>query len=379
VVGLPVDPPPTVLCLNSGSSSIKYAVIAGGDELARDVIGGLTDRSRSAAVAQVIAAVDALGVTINAVGHRIVHGGPDLTDHVRIDADVLATLRGAIQFAPLHLPDELATIDAITERAPEVLQVACLDTAFHRTLPAVARRFALPARFADQGIRRYGFHGLSYEYIVEAVGAARLGRAVIAHLGSGASLAAVADGASLDTTMGMTPTGGVVMGTRTGDLDPGVLLHLLRTGAVDEAGLAHLVDHESGLLGLSGSTSEVRDLLVARSEGDRGAALALAVFAYSVRKAIGSLAAALGGIDTLVFTGGVGEHAPAVRAEIVASLGFLGLSVDPKANEASGAATDGVISAVGSDGLARRPVILVVPTDEEAMIARHTLRLLGGA
>jgi len=376
VVGQPIAPPPTVLCLNSGSSSIKYAVISGEEEIARDVIGDLTDHDRSDAVARVIAAVDDLGVTINAVGHRIVHGGPELTDHLRIDADVLATLRGAVEFAPLHLPDELATIDAITERAPDVLQVACLDTAFHRTLPEVARRFALPGRFAAQGIRRYGFHGLSYEYIVDTVGAQRLGRAVIAHLGSGASLAAVANGASMDTTMGLTPTGGVVMGTRTGDLDPGVLLHLLRTGAVDQDGLAHLVDHESGLLGLSGSTAEVQALLAARSTGDTGAARALAVFAYSVRKAIGSLVAALGGIDTLVFTGGVGEHAAAVRAEIVSSLGHLDLTLDPLDNAAHGAATGGVISGLEPDGEALLPVILVVPTNEEAMIARHTVRLL---
>ena len=378
VVGLPVSPPPTVLCLNSGSSSIKYAVRTGDDELTRDVIGGLRDGDRAGAVAEVIAAVDGLGVTINAVGHRIVHGGPDLTDHVRIDADVLATLRSAVDFAPLHLPDELATIDAITERAPDVLQVACLDTAFHRTLPEVARRFALPARFVDAGIRRYGFHGLSYEYIVDTVGARRLGRAVIAHLGSGASLAAVANGASLDTTMGLTPTGGVVMGTRTGDLDPGVLLHLLRTGAVDDAGLAHLVDHEAGLLGLSGSTSDVQQLLAARSTGDTGAARALAVFTYSVRKAIGSMVAVLGGIDTLVFTGGVGEHAAAIRAEIVSSLGYLDLSLDPLDNKAHGAATGGVISGLEPDGEALLPVILVVPTNEEAMIARHTARLLAG-
>jgi acetate kinase len=375
-----VAPPPTELCLNSGSSSIKYAVLAGGDELARDVISGLTERDRADAVAQVIAAVDGLGVTINAVGHRIVHGGPQLTEHVRIDADVLATLRGATDFAPLHLPDELAVIDAIAARAPEVLQVACLDTAFHRTVPEVARRFALPARFADEGIRRYGFHGLSYEYIVETVGAERLGRAVVAHLGNGASLAAVADGVSLDTTMGLTPTGGVVMGTRTGDLDPGVLIHLLRTGAVDDvAALEHLVDHEAGLLGLSGSTSDVQDLLTARSSGDTGAARALAVFAYSVRKAVGALAAALGGVDTLVFTGGIGEHAAPVRAEIVSPLGYLGLALDARANAENGALSGGVISALDADGAARRPVVLVVPTNEEAMIARHTARLLAGS
>ena len=374
-----MDPPPAVLSLNSGSSSIKYAVVVGGQEVGRDVIGGLTDVDRAEVVARVFAAVDDLGVGIDAVGHRIVHGGPDLTDHVRIDDDVLATLRSAIDFAPLHLPDELAVIDAVAAHIPGLPQVACLDTAFHATLPAVAHRFALPAAIVDRGIRRYGFHGLSYEYVVDAVGADRLGRSVIAHLGSGASLAAVDRGRSLDTTMGLTPTGGVVMGTRTGDLDPGVVVHLLRAGIVDEAGLARLVDRESGLLGLSGSTSDVQSLLVARSAGDADADLALEIFAYSVRKAIGSLAAALGGIDTLVFTGGVGEHAASVRAEIVAPLAHLGLVLDSDANEAHGAATAGVISAPanGAGGAAGAPTVRVVPTDEEAMIARHTLRLLG--
>jgi acetate kinase len=373
VVGRPVDPPPAILSLNSGSSSIKYAVTLDGEELGRDVIGGLTDVDRRAVVAQVFAAVDDLGIAIDAVGHRIVHGGPDLTDHVRIDDGVLATLRAAVDFAPLHLPDELAVIDAVAAHIPDLPQVACLDTAFHATLPTVAHRFALPAAVVDHGIRRYGFHGLSYEYVVDSVGAGRLGRAVIAHLGSGASLAAVEGGISVDTTMGLTPTGGVVMGTRTGDLDPGVLLHLLRTGRVDQAGLERLVDHESGLLGLSGSTADVQSLLAAR-DGDgpeaSGAALALDVFTYSVRKAIGALVAALGGIDTLVFTGGVGEHATAIRAEVVAPLAFLGLQLDPAANEAHGSATDRRISPDGATD------VLVVPTDEEAMIARHTARLL---
>lgn len=374
MVGRPVPPPAAILSINSGSSSIKYAVSVGGDPVTRHLIESLTDEDRSDAVAEIFAAVDELGITLDAVGHRIVHGGPDLTDHVRIDADVLTTLRSAIDFAPLHLPGELAAIDAVTDHLPDLPQVACLDTAFHRTLPEVAHRFALPASITDRGIRRYGFHGLSYEYIVATVGGARMGRAVIAHLGNGASLAAVDGGVSIDTTMGLTPTGGVVMGTRTGDLDPGVLLHLLRTGVVDDLALARLVDHESGLLGLSGSTSDVRTLLAGRESGDAAAALALAVFAYSVRKAVGALAAALGGLDTLVFTGGVGEHAAAVRAEIVAPLGFLGLTLDPEANAADGAATGGRISAPSS--VPGSPTILVVPTDEEAMIAGHTARLL---
>ncbi len=360
-----------MLCLNSGSSSIKYAVFVDGVQIHRDETGGLTGRDRSQVVAELFATVDRLGVAVAAVGHRIVHGGPDLTEHIRIDDAVLDRLRAAVDFAPLHLPDELTIIDAVIEHAPNVAQVACFDTAFHRTLPEVAHRFALPSAITDGGIRRFGFHGLSYEYVVDHVGAEGLGRAVIAHLGSGASLAAVADGISIDTTMGLTPTGGVVMGTRTGDLDPGVLLHLLRTGAVDRRGLERLVDHESGLLGLSGSTSDVRSLLDARAHDDRAAALALAVFAYSTRKAIGALVAVLGGIDTLVFTGGVGEHAAPVRAEIVAPLAHLGLELDPAANEEDGAATSGVISRAGG------PVVLVVPTDEEAMIDRHTRRIVG--
>jgi acetate kinase len=364
-----------VLCINSGSSSIKYAVIAGADDLARDLVGGLTDRDRSSVIADIFATVDRLDAPIAAVGHRIVHGGPDLTQHARITPEVLAMLAAAVDFAPLHLPDELAAIDAVRQRRPDLMQVACLDTAFHRTLPEVAHRYALPAAITDRGIRRYGFHGLSYEHVVHTLGAERLGRAVVAHLGSGASLAAIDHGVCVDTTMGLTPTGGVVMGTRPGDLDPGVVAHLLRTGMVaDEAELTHLFNHESGLAGLSGMTSDVRTLLELRTNADafvaRSASLALEVFAYSVRKAIGSLAAALGGIDTLVFTGGVGEHAAAVRAEIVAPLAHLGLELDPSADEVDGAATDGVISTSGS-----RP-ILVVAADEEAIIARHTVRLL---
>ncbi len=363
-----------VLCVNSGSSSIKAAVydVGAGDPQRRAhvLVEGLAP-DRAGHAQGIDRAVAELGDTvaldgIAAIGHRVVHGGPDLTEHTVIDDDVLRTLRAAIGFAPLHLPAEIGGIEALAARFEGILQVACLDTAFHRTMPEVATRFPLPSWVAERGVRRYGFHGLSYEYIVTAVGADVLGRAVIAHLGSGASLAAIVAGESVDTTMGLTPTGGIVMGTRPGDLDPGIVEHLQRSAGLDLDEVAHLLDHESGLRGLSGSSSDVRDLLAARAAGDRAAALALDVFTRSVRKGIGALVAVLGGIDTLVFTGGIGEHAAPVRAEIVAGLGHLGLTIDAAANAASAR----VISAAGAPGS-----VLVVPTDEEAMIARHTAAL----
>jgi acetate kinase len=372
-----------VLCLNSGSSSIKAAVYevvvddAGtvrretrvdqvlvehlAPEPGEDPNGSAADARHAAAVDQVLAGLHA---PIDAVGHRLVHGGPALVEHRRIDAEVLRQLRAAVVFAPLHLPAELGAIDAVTARHPRWPQVACLDTAFHRDLPEVATRFALPQWVADRGVRRFGFHGLSYEYVVSSVGAETLGRAVIAHLGSGASLVAVDHGRPLDTTMGLTPTGGIVMGTRPGDLDPGAVMFLAREPGMSLDVLGELLDRESGLLGLSGTTSEVRDLLAVRDRDER-ARLALAVFTRSVAKAIGSYAVVLGGIDTVVFTGGVGEHAAAVRTEICAPLAHLGITLDPAANES---VTDGPIAA----GAVR---VLVVPTNEELMIARHTAAL----
>jgi acetate kinase len=302
----------------------------------------------------------------DAVGHRVVHGGPDLDAPTRIDSRTRARLEWAIPFAPIHLPIELRVIDAVSARHPEMPQVACFDTAFHATLPEVARRLPLPRELFDVGIRRYGFHGLSYEYVVETIGAAQLGRAVIAHLGNGASMAAVRDGKSIDTTMGLTPTGGLVMGTRTGDLDPGVLLYLMRSRGDDGAKLDALVNHESGLLGISGTTPDMKALLAARSTDPR-AALAVDMFCAVARKTIGAFATVLGGLDSLVFTGGIGEHAPEIRAGICRGLEHLGVHLDPARNAAGGGAIEGEGAACA---------VRVVATDEEKMIARHVERAI---
>ena len=268
-------------------------------------------------------------------------------------------------FAPLHLPAELSAIAAARRHFGDVPQVACFDTAFHHTLPAVARRYALPSSLYDAGVRRYGFHGLSYESVVASLGAPTLGRAVIAHLGSGASMVAIRDGKSIDTTMGFTPAGGLVMGTRPGDLDPGLLVYLLEHAGYDARSLARLVDHEAGLLALSGSSADMQQLLATRAT-DARAALAVDVFCHHARKWIGALATTLGGLDTLVFTGGIGEHAPEVRAEICRGLEHLGVSLDAACNERS----EAIVSASTSACVTR-----VARADEERVIARETRRL----
>ncbi len=297
------------------------------------------------------------------VAHRIVHGGPDHLEPAVVDDALLAALERALPFAPLHLPVELAAIAAVRARFGALPQVACFDTAFHRTLPELARRFALPSALYDAGIRRYGFHGLSYEFLAASLPPAALRRAVFAHLGNGASMVAVRDGISIETTMGLTPTGGLVMGTRSGDLDPGVLIYLLAHGH-DGRALAQLVDHEAGLLALSGTTADVQRLLAVR-DSDPRAAFAIDVFCYHARRSIGSLAAVLGGIETLVFTGGIGEHAAAVRLEICRGLEFLGIEIDESSNRAD--------APLISRGTCE---VRVVATDEERMLARHASRLL---
>jgi acetate kinase len=275
-----------------------------------------------------------------------------------------------VVFAPLHQPACLAGIRAAARTWPDRPQVACFDTAFHHTLEPTAFTYALPAGARADGVRRYGFHGLSYEYLVDHLGAAATGRVVMAHLGAGASLCAAVDGRSVDTTMGFTPAGGLVMVSRPGDLDPGVLIHLLRHGADRSAGpgahpigadeLEDLVNHRSGLAGLGGHQGDARALLAARAAGDADATLALAVFTRTAAKQVAGMAAAMGGIDALVFTAGIGQHAPDLRAEICQPLAFLGVSLDGAANRRA--------AAVISDG----PVtVRVVPTDEERMIARH--------
>ena len=305
----------------------------------------------------------------SAIGHRVVNGGPHFSAPQKFTLKILSELRKLTPLAPLHLPAEIEIMEAAASHAPQIPQVACFDTAFHRRLPELAQRFPLPRKFFDEGLRRYGFHGLSYEYVLQELGPDAKSRLIIAHLGNGASLAAVKDGAPMDTSMGLTPTGGVMMGTRTGDLDPGILIYLLREKNYDAAKLEHLVDAESGLLGVSELTSDMKTLL-AKRDSDARAAEAIAMFCRSIRKQIGAFAAVLSGIDMLVFTGGIGERAPAVREEICRNLGHLGVQIDPVRNNAS----QDVISASESPCVVR-----VVATNEELMIARHTRDVIFGS
>ena len=300
------------------------------------------------------------------MGHRVVHGGPDHSAPERVEATLLAELRWLVAFPPLHLPSAIQGIEAVAARFPGLPQVACFDTAFHRRMPEVAQRFPLPRDLWDEGIRRYGFHGLSYEYIVATLGAAAQGRLIIAHLGNGASLAAVQNGQPLDTSMGFTPTGGIMMGTRSGDLDPGVLIHLMHERSYDADQLEDLVNHQAGLLGVSGLSPDMKTLLEQRQR-EPHAAQAVELFCYQLRKYIGALTAVLGGLDTLVFTGGIGERAAPVRREICQELAYLGIALDPQQN----ALHAEVISTPQSACTVR-----VIPTNEDLMIARHTRTLL---
>ncbi len=304
------------------------------------------------------------------VGHRVVHGGLEYQSPQLVDAALVAGLKALVPLAPDHLPQSIDAIESISRLLPRVPQVACFDTAFHRTLPDRARTLALPRAFKEQGVVRFGFHGLSYEYLVEQLRATDPvhagGRAVLAHLGNGASMAAVQGGESRDTSMGFTPAGGLVMGTRTGDLDPGVLVYLLQTQGLSPTALNQLVNKQSGLLGISASSPDMRVLLDARGSDPR-AAEAVEIFCYQARKCLGAYAAALGGLDTVVFAGGIGENSPDVRQQICAELDFLGVRLDPSRNRRQAA----VISADDS-----RVTVRVIKTDEDLMIARHTNRLL---
>jgi acetate kinase len=377
--------PVRVLCVNSGSSSLKVALYEDEARIASGAVEGIGLGEGRLTVRDAVRVLrDQPGVfpdartalqgvlagtgfpAPDAAGHRIVHGGPDHAAPERVTPRLLAAIRALIPLAPLHLPAALHGIDAVSAHFPGLPQVACFDTAFHRRMPAVARRLPLPRALRAKGIERYGFHGLSYEYVVATVGAATLGRAVIAHLGNGASLAAVRDGLPVDTTMGFTPTGGLMMGTRSGDLDPGVLVHLLAHEGYDAAAIERLVDHESGLLGVSGVTSDMKALLETRATQPH-AAEAVELFCYVLRKHIGAFAAVLGGIDTLVFTGGIGERAAPVREDACRGLEHLGIQIDRTRN----ARNDQIISTPGSACTVR-----IVPTDEDLMIARHTCALL---
>ena len=365
-----------ILCLNAGSSSLKFALYRMGEEKEELLASGnmpvdATHESPElgAAVRQVFADLETRGFPAPAaVGHRLVHGGPAYAAPRRIDAELLAALRRLIPLAPLHLPSELAVVEAVTGHDPDLPQVACFDTAFHRAMPELAQRFPLPRELWSEELKRYGFHGLSYEYIVGVLGPAALTQTIIAHLGNGASLVAIRDGHPMETTMGLTPIGGVVMGTRSGDLDPGVLLYLMSEKGYDARRLERLLNKEAGLLGVSGTTSDMKTLL-ARRERDPHAAEAVAMFCASVRKHIGALATALAGVQMLVFTGGIGERAAPIRWEICQGLEHLGVRLDAQRN----AAGAGTISVPDSACAVR-----VIPTNEDLMIARHTRAVLRG-
>src|SRR3954470_4799625 len=360
------------LAVNGGSASVKCALFTF-ESAPRLLVRGAIDGSGAAAVAGLVDWIDAHSArtVVAAAGHRIVHGGPSHRDPQQITTSLLEDLAALVAFAPNHLPAEIALIERVQRYAPGIQQVACFDTAFHHTMPDVARRLPIPARYDAQGVRRYGFHGLAYAYALEALGRlagveAASGRIVVAHLGNGASLAAVNRGRSIDTTMAFTPIGGVIMGTRSGDLDPGVVTYLGRMEQLSPDALEELLSERSGLLGISGSTSDMRRLLETETT-DVASRLAVDMFVYSIVKAIGAFTAALGGVDTLVFSGGIGEHAPVIRARICDRFGFLGLQLDHVRNTASA----DVISTADS-----RVAVRVIPANEELMIARATYRLL---
>jgi acetate kinase len=388
--------PRRILTINTGSSSLKAGLYRADDErldlsAVVEPIGQDDSRLRIAGGdgrlraeqrldlpdhgAALRALLDRLPATdgdrIVAIGHRIVHGGRSFVEPVRITAAVLTELRRLVPLAPNHQPQALAAVETAAAAFPLAPQVACFDTAFHRTLPRVARIYPLPHRYEADGIVRYGFHGLSYESVLAQLQTldprAATGRLIVAHLGNGASMTAIRDGASIETTMGFTPSGGLVMGTRTGDLDPGVLLHLLGDGGLDPSALGNLVNREGGMRGVSGGSADMRDLLAEESHDPR-AADAVALFCYQARKFLGALVAVLGGLDALVFTGGIGEHATPVRARICDGFDYLGLRLDPSRNDAG----DPLISS--QDSLV---TVRLVPSDEDRMIAHHTARLLG--
>ena len=306
-----------------------------------------------------------------AVGHRVVHGGPNYHQPQRLTAELLNELRRLTPFDPQHLPQEIRLMDAFHHRFPHLPQIACFDTAFHHDLPRVARLLPIPRRYEAQGVRRYGFHGLSYEFLMEELirtedATCARGRIILAHLGNGASLAAVRDGKSVDTSMGFTPTAGVPMGTRSGDLDPGLVDYLARTENMDAKQFNEMVNFKSGLLGISETSFDMRDLLK-RETSDPRAADAVALFCYQIRKWIGAFSAALCGLDTLVFAGGIGENAAAVRARICAGLGFLGIELDSLRN-------DGNADLISTDSA--RVNVRVIRTNEELVIARSVWRIL---
>jgi acetate kinase len=386
---------PTILALNSGSSSLKFGLYRTGAERTERLLSGeveaigdenskfsAQDRHGKAIASEPASVPGQRGAIIRiaklladadepapvAIGHRIVHGGPQLRQHCLIDGPVLRELEAAAVFAPLHTPPALAVIRFAQEHFPELPQVACLDTAFHVGLPAVARVLPIPRELQSAGIQRYGFHGLSCESILHQLGSDLPDRVVIAHLGNGASVTAVKGGKSIDTSMGLTPTGGVIMGTRCGDLDPGVLVYLIRENKLDAAMLEELVDHRSGLLGISGVSSDMRRLHEA-ALSNPDARLAVQMFCYSVRKQIAAMIAALDGVDLIVFTGGIGENDPEVRAAICDGLSWIGVRLADTRNRAASNPVSDPVS---------RCAVLVLGSQEDEQIARHARALFDG-
>jgi len=390
---------PRILTINGGSSSIKFALFDAGDSLQRIVEGGIeriglpdaTFRAKSLGQAydfsRLVTAPDhAVAVSIlmdwieqhsgsvplTAVGHRVVHGGAKYSKPQRITAQMVKDLHRLTPFDPEHLPEEILLTEAFHRRFPDLPQVACFDTAFHHDLPRVAQLLPIPRRYEAQGIRRYGFHGLSYEFLMGelarlAGSEAAQGRIILAHLGNGASLTAVRGGKPVDTSMSFTPAAGIPMSTRSGDLDPGLLWYLFRTEGLDAKRFNEMVNFQSGLLGVSETSSDMRDLL----EGERWdvrASEAVVLFCYYVKKWIGAFAAALGGLDTLIFAGGIGENAPTVRARICEGLAFLGIELEQRRNAMNASV---ISSATG------RVVVRVMHTDEERMIAEAVCSVLG--
>jgi len=387
-----------VLVLNAGSSSLKFALFSRGAPPVR-ILSGSIDRLGSPeatftlkgnegqqrervelSAPNHVSGLDYLlkrlaettgAAGFSAVGHRVVHGGPHYCDPQKVDRAMLAELRRIRSFDPDHLPTEIALMEILAAKFPKVPQVACFDTAFHKTMPRVARLLPIPRRYEVKGVQRYGFHGLSYAYLMQelerlAGAQAADGRVILAHLGNGASMAAVRDGRSVDTTMAFTPAAGLVMSTRSGDLDPGLMAFMARNEKMTATQFDKMVNHESGLLGVSETSSDMRDLL-ARESKDVRAAEAIALFCYQVKKGIGAYAAVLGGLDTLVFAGGIGENAPPVRARICGELGYLGIKISGTRNAKNAA----VISTDAS-----RTTVHVIRTDEELMIARSVSRLI---
>jgi acetate kinase len=390
---------PQILTINGGSSSIKFALFQPGDPLIQKLEGKIEgvgqpkgcfkvkgaekadNFSRQIAAPDHAAAVNLLMDWIQnrfadgelaSVGHRIVHGGAKYWEPEKITKGLIQELHQLSPFDPDHLPEEILLAEAFHHRFPELTQIACFDTAFHHDMPRVALLLPVPRRYEAKGVRRYGFHGLSCSFLMEEL--ARMegvsvaqGRVIIAHLGSGASLTAVQGGKSIDTSMGLTPAAGIPMSTRSGDLDPGLASYLARTDQVTGEEFFHMVNHESGLLGISETSSDMQDLL-AHEDQDPRAAEAVAVFCYQAKKWIGGYTAALGGLETLIFAGGIGENAPPIRSRICEGLGFLGIELDESLN----AANAGVISSGSS-----RVAVRVIKTNEELMIARSVSRVLG--